>query len=337
MATTGYSFNALVEKVDGLDAEEIGAAPRPNLLLNGGFDIAQRGDWPLAGDEVYGLDRWIGVGNNVRQRQLNFIDHSSIVTAPMTSACQVSGTVNNWIGLMQRIESTNAAVAVNQTCTISGRVYTDVSTAIGLDDLHFWAFIPNARDNWASQTAIVSNVALNITNSNQEWVDFSYTFDVPDCRRGLSIQISTDGTGTIGSGNWIAFADMKLEVGSNATTFERPEVEEELFKCRRYFEKKDYITHPVNIFRNEAQANYTSFMYTHKRANPTIVEGRAIVNSGLIHSKPLARPIVSYAFGVGLDSNSDTRDGSSAQIVTATAVDVDMGHIYVQVLISAEL
>lgn len=220
----------------------IAAKPNPNLFLNGGFDIAQRGGIvpKTSSADTYGLDQWITVGDRNSVKRVNFVDDAALVPAPATSVCQLYGHQGAWTGIAHRIESTNAAIAANQTVTLSGRAYTNDNTLLNLNTLRLWVSIPTARDDWSAVTGVIDDQILEVTDRNQEWVDFTYTFTVPDCRRGLSIQVATREATANNAAAWILFSDMKLEVGDKATEFERPRIEDELAKCQRYYVNSRY-------------------------------------------------------------------------------------------------
>jgi len=204
-----------------------------NAIINGGFDIWQRGTSftnPVSG--TYTADRWVtGSGGSgtmvISQQPLNGAISGSSSKYFMQAAISSVGTIS-YLNMTQRIE--NSFTYEGQTVTASFWAKADTNRTINL------YVYQNFGSGGSSTVTVVNGQAFNLTTS---WAKYSYTFAMP----------STSGK-TIGTNDLLEFtfaqgaaaytfsyADVQLEIAPQATSFSRAggSIGGELALCYRYY------------------------------------------------------------------------------------------------------
>ena len=190
----------------------------PNLLINPDFSINQRGQESYTG-AGYGVDRWQGY-------QLNEMvctprdGYGVTLSAPTTA----TGTG----GFYRRIvEDSQLSKLAGRTVTVSFKLSANRGTS------NIYVRIMANGSN-AGDTPKIDSGAAGIV---------SKTVTLPSPLTSLEI-VFRKGTGTLNVDiDWV-----KLEIGSTATEFVPPLVEEELLKCQAL------ITDPVQLLRSNSGA-----------------------------------------------------------------------------------
>ena len=232
------------------------AVPKPNLLINGGFDFWQRGTSFTTPNAWYSADRWIST---------HVLSSGSITTSKNTFAVgqTVTGDSTNYL----KIAGTSA-ISSNNTSVILAQFIEGVETLEGKTaTLSFWAKTSNVSGRQlgvevyqnfgngatASTDVFVMGQQTDITNT---WTQYTFTFDVDSINGktidgvshlGLNIFAVAKGTSASGKG-WTEIPDLgndaleitqvKLEEGSNFTGWPQTDYSTELAKCQRYFFKQ---------------------------------------------------------------------------------------------------
>jgi hypothetical protein len=197
-------------------------AGRKNLIINGDFRIAQRGDFSspvsiTAGD--YTLDRWkdwssASVAPSV-ETNITEVDGKSQYVFRVEANASATGTN---LGMRQFVEKLN--LRLGETYTISCYLRTNNSSA----RLRAYRLFGSA----GKQTDPIP--------ADEQWhyvsLTGTYTFDTnPE----VGAIIFGDETGTtVNDGDYLEIASYQCEVGSVATPFEHRSYGEELALCQRY-------------------------------------------------------------------------------------------------------
>ena len=228
-----------------------GGAGFKNFIINGNFDVWQRGTSFTNPQVTYTADRfisWSGSASTVVSR-VNATSGYGLYDM------QYSNASNTSFSAVQRIESINAVNFAGKTVTFTARVKTS-STSVTLN-----IYSANTQDNFGSITSIATNTFTVPANT---WTTISYTFIAGgNSWQGLLLDLGT--TGTLYS---IGF--MQLELGSVFTPFEIRPSGLELSLCQRYYEK---IFTSLRGYADGAGCYWTLPMKVNKRNTPTIIQG----------------------------------------------------------------
>jgi hypothetical protein len=199
-----------------------------NCLINGGFDIWQRGT-TFNSIANYTADRWVvfpAAGT------LNATQSTDVPTSPYFNySLQVAGVSSSGDIIRQRIESAQSTPLAGQTVTLS--VYAK-STA-GTAALKWNTNVPSATDNFT--TTVQDQSGTFSASPAGTWTRYTATFAVSaNAVRGYELRIFRD---SATSSNTTLYAGVQLEIGSVATQFTRAggTIQGELAACQRYYSK----------------------------------------------------------------------------------------------------
>ena len=192
-----------------------------NYIINGGFDVWQRGTSQTA--VGYGsADRWYVYSSGTpvtASRQVGNTGHNYCI-----SSAGVAG--NTDVAYIQNIESLNAKQFSTSSGILSFWVYSDISRTSKIAIKY-----PNTADIFTTTTAVILQDVTFITGWNK------YTLSIPsNTNYSKGMQVSIGGYGmALTSGNF-GLAQVQLEEGSVATPFEQRPYGLELSLCQRYYE-----------------------------------------------------------------------------------------------------
>lgn len=227
-----------------------------NRLINGCFRVAQRGSAftsvaPVAGannDDTYVLDRWfvLADGNDI----IDVTQSSDAPTGGYRSMALDVETVAKKFGIAQIVEGANCAGLIGSQVTLSFKV--KASSVAKLDNLKAaiiaWSGTEDVVTSdvvsaWNAEgvnPTLIANATYENTPANlgvsTSWTTKSVSATVDTAgAKNLVVLIWSDVTDTT-LGDFLYIADVQLEVGSNATEFERRDVGVELGLCQRYYQ-----------------------------------------------------------------------------------------------------
>lgn len=202
-----------------------------NKIINGGFDIWQRGT--SFAHQVYNADRWIDISdvNSTISKQSFTLGAAPVSGYEGTYYLRHTRTSGGTYSINeQRIE--DVRTFAGQTVTLS--YWARVSSGTIIND----PTIIQAFGSGGSAAVTASSTAVTVTTS---WQRFSHTFNIP------SISGKTIGAGSsltarvyryVGS-SAVTFDiwGVQLEAGSVATPFEQRPIQTEIWLCQRYFQR----------------------------------------------------------------------------------------------------
>ena len=218
-----------------------------NAIINGGFDVWQRGTSiaAIATNGVYTADRWL-VGRNgaVTGATITRQTTSDTTNLPSIQYCaRVSrdsgNTSTQIIRFGSPIETINSIPYAGKTVNISfyarkGANYSAASSALafqimsgtGTDQNNFT--VPYTGET----TVLSSSVTLTTT-----WQRFTASATVGATATELLARFEFTPVGTAGAADYYEITGVQLELGSYATTFSRAggTIQGELAACQRYF------------------------------------------------------------------------------------------------------
>jgi hypothetical protein len=197
---------------------------RKNLLINGGFDVWQRGTSFVDQGAVYTADRW-----KLLSGGLNGVTRETDVPTGSTAAysMQITNTGFPQIGQPVELPATGAAgvFKLGDTLTLSFWAKTTVGQAITAQ--------AEFKDASAGSTNDVSIYIVTAGTGTGNWEKIVHTF---------TIGVTPNPTNTLANfrlytnnGATLNLAQVQLELGDTATDFEYRPIGEELALCQRYY------------------------------------------------------------------------------------------------------
>jgi len=274
-----------------------------NKIINGNFDIWQRGDGPFT--TGYSADRWVdqGSGATLSMSKGTFTNGQTDVPGNPKYYMQWSITTGNDNSrITQRIEGVQTFSGETVTLSYWARHVSGTLPSGGIK--------ANLRQEFGTGGTPSSTVYVNSDNISltSNWQKFTTTFNVPSISGKT---IGTDGNDYLGvSLLWqlgndttaysIDIAQVQLEEGTVPTPFEHRPYGTELALCQRYF----YIFDSTGLddllyFRSpyatgtppNTTASVAHFHPVTMRASPDII---ATVNGGTINRKTSSNKVVVF-------------------------------------------
>jgi hypothetical protein len=224
--------------------DNLGGAVAPfvagkNFVINGGFDVWQRGTTFASPSNAYTADRFAAtpsaaISYTVSQ-QPSFMTTSRYCLRMQRNSGQTS-TAALFLGMA--FETFDVIRMQGKTMTWSfylkagsnfspaGAVLgVQLNSGTGTDQGPF--SLHTGEVNLVSQSPVITTTGTR----------FSYTFTVPTNATSMRWNIATTPVGTAGTNDFYEIADMQLEIGSQATPFARAggSIGGELALCQRYY------------------------------------------------------------------------------------------------------
>jgi len=221
--------------------------PYKNKIINGNFDIWQRGTSNgMSG--YYTADRWSCQNSGTTKtasRQSFTLGQTAVPGEPtyfMRHVVTSSAGAGNFCYMYQVIESVRTLAG--KTATLSFWAKADSSKNIAIDMSQYFG-----SGGSPSSSVLISPITFALTSS---WQKFIYTFSFPsisgktlgsDNNDGLGINFWFDAGSTYNSRNnslgqqsgTFDIAQVQLEEGPVATAFEQRHIGQETLLCMRYF------------------------------------------------------------------------------------------------------
>jgi hypothetical protein len=198
-----------------------------NYIINGGFDIWQRGTSLNTGAFTYRADRFL-VDQNVTSERSTDVPSGAGVGYSMQISAGAGAA-----GIRQAIELPGTSIAGefsnDTTWTIS--FYAKSATA---RDLSVSASFRAGIVGTAAKT-VMPSVVIGTTQSS--WARFSHTFTIPSGSISSANCLAFVINAAAGASSDVYFTGVQLEVGSVATPFRRNanSIQGELAACQRYY------------------------------------------------------------------------------------------------------
>jgi hypothetical protein len=249
-----FSFGSVTPVGGTIPALQASVFANANALMNGDFQVAQRGTSFVStgtfvnNDDAYVLDRWyiLSDGNDAIDVTQNTAE------APFSGGYCIAldvETVNKKFGIAQIIEKQNCNGLLGQTVTLSFKA--KVSSTTKLDNVKCaivaWSGtadvvtsdIVSAWGVEGTNPTLIANATyentpanLNVTTS---WRTFTVTANVDTASaNNIIVFIWSDVTDTT-LGDFLYVTDVKLEAGSIATPYQREDFSTAILRCQRYF------------------------------------------------------------------------------------------------------
>jgi hypothetical protein len=223
-----------------------------NRIINGGFNIAQRGVGPTnisvgtAGPTTSTgyttVDRWFTCSANGGTIPTATQTTNATTGEKQLTVTGAATTTNVYIG--QRIEAANSFDLAGQTVTLSFYASDSLVAAQSLTVTLSYANTTDTFGTIATPTkTIISPISpgtgIFALNGTLPTTPFSVSYVIPaGVTSGLEV-LFTVGAQTSGT---FVLQNVQLELGANATAFDRRPITQEIQLCQRYYEKSFPLT-----------------------------------------------------------------------------------------------
>jgi hypothetical protein len=291
--TLWYYTGSAWQAVSGSNIGTISTSNR-NVVINGGFDVWQRGTTSTVTSKTYVADRWardIPTGGTQSQET----DVPSVQYR--YSWKHVASATNAYMQSGQQIEYQNCKQFQNQVTTIS-----------------FWAKAVNSNAGSTALTVRTRTIAgvdgaclftgTNVDTSvtlTTSWARYTVARTMPATFGSASIEL---GLGSHVSGDGIFVTGLQWELGSVATPFEFEDFSTTLAKCQRYYHNNPYLLLGAQNggFGNSYTTNV--FFPVEMRATPTITTFSGVSYAGTAGQATWYVSAVGTAANVSFEASS---------------------------------
>jgi hypothetical protein len=287
-----------------------------NAIINGNFDIWQRGTSFTANG--YGVDRWFNAINGstcTMSRQSFTLGQTGVLGEP-TYFCRMAVTsvagTNNFVFLEQKVEGVRTFA--NQQVTVSFWAKADATKNISVQlvqvfgtggspsaDVSFGVTKVSIGTGWqkVTVTATVPSISgKTLGTDNNDTLQLRIWFD-----GGSAQNANTDTLGQ--QSGTFDIAQVQVEPGPIATTFERRPIGTELSLCQRYYEVSEVNRSIFSGNVTSGQGYRANVGYqTAKRASATVT----LDDGGEASNFPAT--VGSVAFGLQGFAENRTANGS---------------------------
>jgi hypothetical protein len=217
-----------------------------NAIINGGFDIWQRGTSGLTiGNSLtnaFSADRWSSYrAANHTAISVSRQTGSGVPGAPSLARIQrtASNSSTETVVFGQTIEIANATPFAGQTVTFSYYLRAGANySASGSSILAKWKSGTGTTDLNGIYNIYPGTVDANSTHVlSSTFQRFSQTISVPANATQIAISFEFTPTGTAGAADFFEITGVQIEAGSTATPFRRNanSLQGELAACQRYY------------------------------------------------------------------------------------------------------
>jgi hypothetical protein len=299
-----------------------------NGIINGGFDIWQRGTTVavLYQPSTFTADRW-SAGYYTAGRTVYKYATSDTTLLPNIPSCarvqrDSGNTSTATIYFGQSLENIESARFIGQTVTMSfwarkGALYSQAASSL----------IAVIQSGTGTDQNIITtgftgatNVATGTKVLTTNWQKFSITGTVGTSATQLGIYFQFDPVGTAGASDYFEVTGVQLELGSAPTTFTRAggTLQGELAACQRYYYRQSATGANVNlsasgvIFSSTTSNGLIPFPAT-MRAVPSSVDYSALRFSDVAN---VQTAISSVVISAGCTPYMGTLDVTSSGMTT---------------------
>lgn len=227
-----------------------GYRPALNAIINGDMRVAQRGTLftPIS-DATYCVDRWYALC------ETGTLDIGQEYADGYAELYVEANSGTSKFGVCQILENRDLHDLAGKTVTLSFRarctpnadlglsaaicVWTGTDDAPTRDLVSTWnasGANPGLVANWSivgSDTSISPGDSTSMTT-------YTKTITLPSSINNLAVFIFAKNSTNVAAGDAFYLTDVQLEIGSSATSFQRPTYADSLARCQRYYEPIRY-------------------------------------------------------------------------------------------------
>jgi hypothetical protein len=262
-----------------------------NVLINGGFDVWQRGTsfTGIANTTSYTADRWcifrsVVAGYSLSQQAMVPSELSGFNYCARYQ--RTAGNTDLGVLYMGRtFESITVKALAGKAVTLSfyvrkGANFSGSTLSTAVD------FGTGTDLGFTTQPTSPSSTTIS-TTLTASWQYVTSTIAVPTTATAARILFFYTPTGTAGAADYFEITGVQLEVGSQATPFEQRPIGTELALCQRYYEKFSatsiYTVYGSGLAGAVDSGTITMPFRVTKRVQPTLLDitGSCIMGDGV--------------------------------------------------------
>jgi hypothetical protein len=216
--------------------QDVSLVQSPNAIINGGFDIWQRGTSVTAATNgVAAADRWymnISGSFTASQQTTGVPPGSRYCLRVLANGAQTARSI-------QFLETNESLKLAGKTVTAQIKIRRNASLTqdIVLAIQKSATVDAGIGATWATISSVtIANSQMPTGTTSANWYTAIVTASIPSDGTANSLRFFLD-SGTIPNGGYYEIAEAQLEVGSVATPFRRnaPSIQAELAACQRYY------------------------------------------------------------------------------------------------------
>jgi hypothetical protein len=217
-----------------------GVTAGKNAIINGGFDIWQRGTSSSTNGGYLTADRWaFDSANATKSQQTTGAPNGSryVLRNAFTSASSAYSSVLQYIETAQVVplwgQTVTGSVKLRRSSGMASNITFFIQKNATVD-----AGPPTG--GWTTiATTVVSNASLPTGTGVSNWFTATFTVAIPNDGTANSLRVLIVTDSEPGNGSYWEMAQCQLEIGSVATPFSRAggTIQGELAACQRYFQK----------------------------------------------------------------------------------------------------
>ena len=252
------------------DARDLVSADRRNLIINGDFQVSQRGTsaTSISSDTYHTVDRWKFVGNSSGTFTLSKeSDAPPGFSNSLKYLCTTADSSPSYLICRQNIEGQNLqqlgyGTSSAKHITFSFWVKSNITGTYSLGLVNIDAtyknnslyYTINSPGTWEYKTLTFNpDTSTGFDNDNELsmevnwWLGSSSGYNGGSSTNGNWVNLTDStraGSAQVGTAvnNYWQIAGVQLEVGKNATEFEHRSYGEELALCQRYYQRMTNIS-----------------------------------------------------------------------------------------------
>ena len=245
-----------------------------NVVINGGFDIWQRGTAAttiaITSSSAFLADRWQGTRSVSGSKQSQISAGLDGFRYGMRIQRDSGNTSTTAIYLSQSFEGDVAIKLANKPVVLSfyaraGSNYSATSSflTVGLG----CGTGSEANIIYSSFTGYTLPVNSNITLTTS-WQRFTFIVNIPSGTTQAGLYFAMTPTGTAGAADYFDITGVQLEQNYQPTPFEQRPIGVELGLCQRYYEVQRSVTFLMHYSGTATNIIYTKPFIVQKRATP---------------------------------------------------------------------
>ncbi len=248
--------------------KDVTVGGRKNIVMNGAFQVWQRGTSFTANDDTFGADRWaIERENQTVTKEIASIGNIRCNSMKMlktgSGAITAYHSIEDGTGV-----SAGGSLFNGKTLTLS--YYAKASGSFD-NNGQIWLYYNNN-----SSSVQVATCTDSLTTS---WTKFTHTFTMPTNTQtyanvySLTLSLIRALDGNVSNSDWVEVAQVQLEESSVATNFEHRSYGEELALCQRYYYLHAVGEHQpigMTVCNSSAFFDFNCEFRTTMRASPSL-------------------------------------------------------------------